>query len=72
MWRDPGVLQRRLDAGHSIDTLDEEGHTLIYRACKSDVEALTKGSDTLVKQLMQAGDDPNCGNRPGYTPLMPL
>jgi ankyrin repeat protein len=70
MWRDPSVLQRHLDTGRSINTPDSHGETLLYLACGSDAEALSKGSDTLVKPLLQAGADPNLGNREGYTPLM--
>jgi ankyrin repeat protein len=70
MWRDPGVLQGHLDAGHGIDTLNAEGETLLHRACCADLKVLTKGSDTLVKQLLQAGADPNARFREGLTPLM--
>eukprot|EP00953_Heterococcus_sp_UTEX-ZZ885_P008310 4990-Heterococcus_DN1.PRE.3 len=70
MWRDPSALQRHLDAGHSINALDENGHPLLFRACGLDVTDLSKGSDTLVKQLLLAGahvDSTSCG---GFTPLM--
>jgi ankyrin repeat protein len=70
MWRDRSVLQRHLDAGHNIDTLSSRGSNLLCRACCVDVEALTKGSDTLVKQLLQAGADPNSRFIKGLTPLM--
>jgi hypothetical protein len=49
MQRDPSALQRHLDAGHGINTLDSQGVNLLHRACSPDVEALSKGSDTLVK-----------------------
>jgi ankyrin repeat protein len=70
MWRDTDVLRRHLDAGHSIDMPNSSGETLLHRACCVDVEALTKGSDTLVKQLLQAGADPNATFQTGFTPLM--
>jgi ankyrin repeat protein len=70
MWRDDSVLQRQLNSGHSFDMRDSQGKTLHYRACGVDVEALTKGSDTLVKQLLQAGADSNFKCREGLTPLM--
>jgi ankyrin repeat protein len=47
-----------------------KGETLLHRACSPDVEALTKGSDTLVRQLLQAGADPNSRFREGFTTLM--
>eukprot|EP00953_Heterococcus_sp_UTEX-ZZ885_P022152 12284-Heterococcus_DN1.PRE.2 len=61
MWRDPSVLQQHLDADFEINTPDPRGCTLLCRACGQEAEALTKpeGSDTLVKQLLQAGADPN-------------
>jgi ankyrin repeat protein len=70
MWRDPGVLQRHLDAGHGINTPDVKGYPLLHRACSSDVEALTKGSNTLVRQLLLAGANPNSKTSDGCTPLM--
>jgi ankyrin repeat protein len=70
MWRDPGALQRHLDAGHGIDTPNSEGETLLFMAGSAGLEALSNGSDTLVKQLLQAGADPNSKNREGCTPLM--
>jgi uncharacterized protein len=40
-------------------------------ACGPDVEHLSKGSDTLIKQLLQAGADPNARTAaPGHTALM--
>jgi ankyrin repeat protein len=70
MWRDSGALQRHLAAGRSIHDTDEVGATVLHVSCSSDVEAMTKGSDTLVKQLLQAGADPNSRNGTGSTPLM--
>jgi ankyrin repeat protein len=71
MWHDPSVLQQHLNAGVGINTPDPRSYTLLYLACGQDVEdTLSKGSDTLVKQLLQAGADPNLGNRDGFTPLM--
>jgi uncharacterized protein len=70
MWRAPGVLLRHLSEGHDINMPDSRGETLLYLACGSDAEALSKGADTLVKQLLQAGADPNLGDREGCTPLM--
>jgi uncharacterized protein len=70
MWHDPSVLQQHLHASFGINTPDPRGYTLLYLACDQDAEALTKGSDTLVKQLLQAGADPNCRTRDGFTPLM--
>jgi uncharacterized protein len=70
MWRDPSVLQRHLDAGHGIDTRNSEGCSLLFLACTPDAEALCKDSDTLVKQLLQAGADPNSRTTEGHTPLM--
>jgi uncharacterized protein len=69
MWRDPTALQRHLDAGHSIDELDSQS-TLLCLACAPISEALSKGSDAQVKQLLQAGADPNLETREGTTPLM--
>jgi hypothetical protein len=66
MWRDSGALQRHLDAGHSINATDEFGDTVLHVSCFPDVETMSKCSDTLVKQLLQAGADPNCRNRRGY------
>jgi ankyrin repeat protein len=62
VWRDPSALQRHLDAGLGINTPDSERDTLLFLAC-AHADALSKGSDTLVKQLLQAGADPNSGNR---------
>jgi hypothetical protein len=31
MWRDPSVLQRHLDAGHSIDELNSQHDTLLLQ-----------------------------------------
>jgi ankyrin repeat protein len=71
IWHDPSALQRHLDAGVGINTPDPRGHTLLYLACGADAEEmLSKGSDTLVKQLLQAGADPNLAGRDGFTPLM--
>jgi ankyrin repeat protein len=70
MWRDPSALQRHLDAGHSIDPPSSQGEPLLYVACARVVETLSKGSDTLVKQLMQAGANPNASTRDGFTALM--
>jgi uncharacterized protein len=70
MWRDPSVLQRHLDARHDINNPDSQGETLLHLSCCPDAEALTKGSDTLVRQLVQAGADPDTRNREGCTPLM--
>jgi ankyrin repeat protein len=69
VWRDPGALQRHLEAGHDINMPDSRGETLLFIAC-AHAEALSKGSDTLVKQLLQAGAEPNSGNRRGFTALM--
>jgi ankyrin repeat protein len=70
MWRDSSVLQRHLDGGQSIEKHNSEGETLLYRACNLDIEDVSRGSDTLVKQLLQAGADPNSRSIAGYTPLM--
>eukprot|EP00953_Heterococcus_sp_UTEX-ZZ885_P008155 4893-Heterococcus_DN1.PRE.1 len=56
---------------HSVDELNAEGGTLLHVACGPDVEHLSKGSDTLIKQLLQAGADPNARTAaPGHTALM--
>jgi ankyrin repeat protein len=82
MRLDPSALQRHLDAGNSIDKVvpPTQGRTLLYRACCPDIEDLLslKGSEALVKQLLQAGADPNSRNHcellegwsEGWTPLM--
>jgi hypothetical protein len=59
LWRNPAALQRHLDEGHDINAPDSEGQTLLVLACVPTIEALSRGSDTLVKQLLQAGADPD-------------
>jgi Ankyrin repeats (3 copies) len=70
MLHDPSVLQRHLGVGHDINIPDSKGDTLLILACARKIEALSKGSDTLVKQLLRAGADPNTMSREGFTPLM--
>jgi ankyrin repeat protein len=79
MRLDPSALQRHLDAGNSIDKVvpPKQGKTLLYRTCSPDIEVLLslKGSEALVKQLLQVGADPNSRNHSegwseGWTPLM--
>jgi ankyrin repeat protein len=70
IWRDPSALQRHLDAGHSINALDKNGHPLLFCACGLDVTDLSKGSDTLVKQLLLAGAHVDSTSFGGFTPLM--
>jgi ankyrin repeat protein len=70
MWRDPSVLQRHLNSGYTIDTADSQGVTLLFRACTPTVEPLTKGSDTLVTQVLMAGAGSDTKSKDGVTPLM--
>jgi ankyrin repeat protein len=70
MWHQTGALQQILDAGHDINELDARGEALLHVAC-ADTESFAGRSDTLVKQLLQAGADPNVATSPhGFTPLM--
>jgi ankyrin repeat protein len=57
IWRDEGVLQRHLQ-DHNIDEADAKGETLLHVAC-ADTKSFVGNSDTLVKQLLQAGADCN-------------
>jgi ankyrin repeat protein len=75
MWHDSSALQKHLDAGHDINELvwgecKSHGQSLLFMACSSAADAMTKKSDTLVKQLLQAGANPNVRTSKGYTPLM--
>jgi uncharacterized protein len=69
IWRDKGVLLRHLQ-DHNIDEHDANGESLLHVAC-ADTKSLVGSSDTLVKQLVQAGADCNLATTStGYTPLM--
>jgi ankyrin repeat protein len=67
----PSSLHQHL-LHHGIDDTNElQGETLLHIACNPLMEAWTKQSDVLVKQLLQAGADVNCRcTKDGYTPLM--
>jgi ankyrin repeat protein len=67
----PSALQQHL-LHHGIDdTNGLQGETLLHIACNPLMEAWTKQSDVLVKQLLQAGAEVNCRcTKDGYTPLM--
>jgi ankyrin repeat protein len=54
---------------HKIDNLLNQSD-LLHLACSPEMEAMTKQSDTLVKQLLQAGADPNAVSESGSFPLM--
>ena len=56
VWRDKETLQRHL-RDHSIDDPNEAGETLLHVACAS--ARFGGHSSFLVKQLLQAGADPN-------------
>jgi Ankyrin repeat len=67
VWRDKGTLRRHLQ-DHSIDEPNEQGQTLLHVAC---AHAAFAGQSTfLVKQLLQAGADPNLATSRGFLPLM--
>jgi ankyrin repeat protein len=71
IWRDKSVLQRHLE-DHTIDEpqTDAMGDTLLHVAV-SDAMSSAGSSDTLVKQLLQAGADCNLATRSeGFTALM--
>jgi ankyrin repeat protein len=72
MARKKAVPQRHLHEGLDINAPDSEGQTLslLVLACAPIIEALSRGSDTLVKQLLQAGADPDALSRAGFAPLM--
>jgi ankyrin repeat protein len=69
IWRNNEVLQQHLQ-DHNIDETDAEGATLLQIA-SVDCRSVLGSSDTVVKQLLQAGADCNLATMPdGYTPLM--
>jgi uncharacterized protein len=69
IWHDTSVLQRHLQ-DHNIDEPDDKGETLLHVAC-ADSKCFAGSSDTLVKQLLQAGADCNLASAlQGFTPLM--
>lgn len=59
------ALQQALAAGFNLDTRDENGNTLLHRACFW----YGKTGYTMVQLLLQAGADVHARNQEGQTPL---
>jgi ankyrin repeat protein len=61
---------REMWQGKNHNLINASSADLLHMACSSEIESMTKQSDTLVKQLLRAGADPNSTGTSGAFPLM--
>ena len=70
--RDQEVVQLLLGSGAEVNSRDNLGNTVITNCVDTDTQAGPHCSLQLVRQLLQAGADPNIRNKNGNLPLLLL